>query len=50
MADYYEVLGVSKNASGREIKNAFWKKAMLFHPGKDKAADAEEEFNEINKA
>lgn len=50
MADYYEVLGVSKNASESEIKNAFRKKAMQFHPDKNKAADAEEKFKEINKA
>ncbi|MGL5245985.1 MAG: DnaJ C-terminal domain-containing protein [Mycoplasmoidaceae bacterium] len=50
MADYYEVLGVSKNASESEIKNAFRKKAMQFHPDKNKEADAEEKFKEINKA
>ena len=50
MADYYEILGVSKNASEGEIKNAFRKKAMQYHPDKNKAADAEEKFKEINKA
>ena len=49
MADYYEVLGVSKNASESEIKNAFRKKSMQFHPVKNKAADAEAKFKEINK-
>lgn len=50
MADYYEVLGVSKNASESEIKNAFRKKAMQYHPDRNKSADAEEKFKEISKA
>ena len=50
MADYYEVLAVSQNASECEIKNAFRKKPMQAHPDKNKAADAEEKFKEVNKA
>ena len=50
MTDYYEVLGVSKYASESEIINAFRKKAMQLHPDKNKAADAEQKFKEINKA
>ncbi|MGL5640128.1 MAG: DnaJ C-terminal domain-containing protein [Mycoplasmoidaceae bacterium] len=50
MEDYYEVLGVSRDASESEIKNAFRKKAMQFHPDKNKSPDAEEKFKEINKA
>lgn len=48
--DYYEVLGISKNASESEIKKAFRKKAMEFHPDRNKSADAEEKFKEVNEA
>lgn len=49
--DYYEVLGLNKGASDDEIKKAFRKGAMKYHPDKnpgDKAA--EEKFKEINEA
>ena len=42
--DYYEVLGVSKDASEAEIKSAFRKKAKEFHPDINKSADAPEKF------
>ncbi|MDR2821497.1 MAG: molecular chaperone DnaJ [Mycoplasmataceae bacterium] len=48
--DYYEVLGISKSASADEVKKAFRKKAMEFHPDRNKAADAEAKFKEINEA
>jgi molecular chaperone DnaJ len=48
--DYYEVLGVSKNASKDEIKNAYRKLAMQYHPDRNKAPDAEEKFKEISEA
>jgi molecular chaperone DnaJ len=48
--DYYEVLGVSKEASKSEIKDAYRKLAMQYHPDRNKAADAEEKFKEISEA
>ncbi len=48
--DYYEVLGVSKNASKDEIKDAYRKLAMQYHPDRNKAADAEDKFKEISEA
>lgn len=46
--DYYEVLGVSKNASADEIKKAFRKAAVQYHP--DKEGGDETKFKEINEA
>jgi molecular chaperone DnaJ len=48
--DYYEVLGIAKSASADDIKRAFRKKAMEFHPDRNKAPDAEAKFKEINEA
>lgn len=48
--DYYDVLGVSKTADESEIKKAFRKKAMEYHPDRNKSPDAEERFKEVNEA
>src|SRR5258706_14407041 len=46
--DYYEVLGVGKDASADEIKKAFRRLAVQHHP--DKEGGSEEKFKEINEA
>jgi molecular chaperone DnaJ len=48
--DYYETLGVPKNASADDIKSAFRKLARQYHPDVSKEPDAEEKFKEINEA
>ena len=49
--DYYEVLGVEKNASDAEIKKAYRKLAMKYHPDYNPGdKEAEEKFKEINEA
>jgi DnaJ-class molecular chaperone len=54
MANYYEILGVDKNASDEDIKKAFREKAKNLHPDTttdtDKKKELEEKFKEVNKA
>ncbi len=48
--DYYETLGVSKTASGDEIKRAYRKLALQYHPDRNKSKDGEEKFKEVTRA
>ena len=48
--DYYEVLGISKTASDEDIKKAFRKLALKFHPDRNKSSDASDKFKEVNEA
>ncbi len=48
--DFYEILGVPRNASTEDIKTAFRKLARQYHPDVSKEANAEERFKEINEA
>ena len=48
--DYYEVLGVDKDADARTIKRAFLKKARTVHPDVSDDPEAEAKFKELNEA
>lgn len=50
MQDYYELLGVSRNASDKDIKSAYRKAALKWHPDRNKDANAEQTFKKITAA
>ena len=48
--DYYDILGIEKTADETQIKRAYRKLAIKFHPDKNKAKNAEEAFKKVNQA
>jgi len=51
VSDYYSILGISKNAGAEDIKKAYRKLAVKYHPDKNAGnKEAEEKFKQINEA
>jgi molecular chaperone DnaJ len=48
--NYYEILGIPKDASKDVIKDAYRKLALQYHPDRNKSPGAEEKFKEISEA
>src|SRR3989338_105264 len=48
--DYYQTLGITKNATEAEIKKAYRKLALQYHPDRNKGKDTEGKFKEVTKA
>jgi len=48
--DYYKVLGVDRSCNETDLKKAYRKMAMKFHPDKNSAPDAAERFKEVGEA
>ena len=50
MGDYYNVLGVQKTVSEKELKKAYRKQSLKWHPDKNQSAEAKGKFQEISEA
>ena len=50
MKDYYAVLGVASDASSEEVRQAYRKKALQFHPDRNQHSDATDKFRDIQEA
>lgn len=50
MADYYDTLGVTKGASAQEIKTAYRRQALKWHPDRNKTTEASGKFKDVTKA
>ena len=48
--DFYDILGVNRDASAADIKKAFRKRALKLHPDKNSAPGAEEAFKKVSTA
>ena len=48
--DYYNILGIARDASAEEIKKVYRKLAHKYHPDVSKELDAEEKFKEVGEA
>ena len=48
--DYYEILGVARDATEEDVRRAFRKQAMEWHPDRNKSTEETDRFKEVNEA